>query len=79
MAGQVKDARTVSLGEGDAALVLRRDGANEVVGAYANPEDPLSRTALLAIAFFYALRNDKLLDLIRENFEAQWKADEGSA
>ena len=68
---------TLTLAQWDAAIVLKRDGSFETSLPQISG-DYIPENVILGAALAYALRNENLCTLIRENFEREC-ATEGAA
>lgn len=65
---------TLTLAPWDAAIILKRDGSFEASLPQVH-EDYIPDNVILGAAIAYALRNEDLCSLIRENFERECAAE----
>jgi len=67
---------TLTLAPWDAAIVLRQDGTFEASLPHVQGEY-IPDNVMLGAALAYALRNDKLCTLIKENFDKECTGKKG--
>lgn len=64
----------LTLTQGDAAIILKEDGSFETSLPQVH-EGHIPENVILGAALAYALRNEDLCSLIRENFERECRPD----